>query len=994
MRVVYFFLIFFVFLNNISARENKSLDKFRGCTYSITNDNLKKLDNLPIKLIEVDTHDYRKWTVNSVRILINRYRFVEEKFKRRHNATITVNYQDGTKCIFEGRIRHSGDEKDHIAKLKNSITQSIDVHLKDGNIRGITKFKLLRDKTRGNLEDEIFLTQILRDLNFIAPRTIKVNARINKVTTTMIFQEKAAKEMLEFNNRREGPILEGDERFFRKLVEKFEDNNLSNWSMGVVPLMNKSSKYMLSKQVNANIVQKNTGYAEMSLNASSYLNFIYLNFANRFQDQKNNYHYFEYDLDNALLGFFNDEKVFFLDEYNLIMQSVNGNHGLAINNRKFYWNSLENFFEPINYDTNANISLDIKPGQIRLPMSINYSDTVQSVENKLKKIDLDRLKSSLFDSGLTISKRNLEKKINKMIKNLNQIKNNYDNYLSEEIIEYNKFKDIENILDIFNINIKSSHPNTLLIRHNEKNNNFSRCKIFLENCVDLELTPKNISDLLEGELSKNENLIQYIGKNFNVKELFNDENYKKISFQESNIFYENGVSVDINTTKNVINIAQNVSGAKVFITDGILEDITLNFKGLNLENDKEKVLKPKDYPSDYKGLTGCLSFINTKVKDLKLTSHNATCEDSINFINTSGNIKKIYIENAFSDALDVDFSNLKINEIEIKSAFNDCVDFSSGNYKLIELKLEGCGDKALSVGEKSSVEIFNIKASNANIGIATKDSSTVNIKNSNFKNLKTCLSAYNKKQEYNGGFLTVDKMNCKNYFLKADIDVYSKIIANGTILKNYDYGNSYDPIKFKIREINDQYIYENLIKDYETFNNDQSINAVVEIPKGMSEKWEVSKKTGSLNREFYMGSPRKIDYKPYPINYGLIPKTVLPASRGGDGDPLDVLILGKPLTQGEVIKVKTIGLMKMIDTGESDSKIIAVPINNKFSKFKNLEDLSKSNPEILRDIKLWFQNYKGKNLVEFIGFGSSSEGTKLIEDSNRYYKKFGIRPRG
>ena len=55
----------------------------------------------------------------------------------------------------------------------------------------------------------------------------------------MLFQRKAAKEMLENNKRREGPILEADERFFYKAVSQIEDNNLSGWDVGVVPLMNK-----------------------------------------------------------------------------------------------------------------------------------------------------------------------------------------------------------------------------------------------------------------------------------------------------------------------------------------------------------------------------------------------------------------------------------------------------------------------------------------------------------------------------------------------------------------------------------------------------------------------------------------------------------------------------------------------------------------------------------------------------------------------------------
>ena len=81
--------------------------------------------------------------------------------------------------------------------------------------------------------------------------------------------------------------------------------------MGVVPLMNKSSKYMLSKQINANILEKSEGHKLMSLNAVNTLNSIYLHFSNRFQDELNKFNYFDYDLDNNLLGLFDDRRVSF-----------------------------------------------------------------------------------------------------------------------------------------------------------------------------------------------------------------------------------------------------------------------------------------------------------------------------------------------------------------------------------------------------------------------------------------------------------------------------------------------------------------------------------------------------------------------------------------------------------------------------------------------------------------------------------------------------------
>ena len=450
MKKYIFFIFFFIFINNyVWAKQNKPIKKLNGCYLKIHKNYTKEIDLLKIKLIEVDIHDYRKWTVNGVRILTNRYRYVPEKYKERFNSTVSITYENNAKCIFDARVRHSGDEKDHIGRIKNSITQSLDIHLKNGNIRGITKFKLLRPKTRGILEDEILITEILRNLNYIAPRTIKVQTRVNEVTTEMIFQEKAAKEMLEFNKRREAPILEADERFFFKTVSKIEDNHLSGWSAGVVPLMNKSSKYMLAKQVNSHILQKSDGHKIMSLNAVNNLNLVYLYFSNRFQDKINNFNYFDYDLDNTLMGAFDKQKISNLDIYNIFMQSINGEHGLAANNRKFYWNPIENFFEPINYDTNSNIENTIQEGEIRYPVSENFYSSFERLRTNLKDLDYSEILKNLNLSGLNFSEIDLKKKINKIIENLNQVERNYLDFASEEMIQHNKTKSFKNILSKF-----------------------------------------------------------------------------------------------------------------------------------------------------------------------------------------------------------------------------------------------------------------------------------------------------------------------------------------------------------------------------------------------------------------------------------------------------------------------------------------------------------------------------------------------------------------
>ena len=186
---------------------------------------------------------------------------------------------------------------------------------------------------------------------------------------------------------------------------------------------------------------------------------------------------------------------------------------------------------------------------------------------------------------------------------------------------------------------------------------------------------------------------------------------------------------------------------------------------------------------------------------------------------------------------------------------------------------------------------------------------------------------------------------------------------------------------------------KNLIHDIDNSLKEQTINIVVEISKNTSSKWQISKIDGSLEHEFFMGEPRIVNYSPYPVNYGIIPRTVIPINKGGDGDPLDVIVLGKEIEMGKVMKVKVIGVLKMTDFGEQDDKIIAVQLNDEFSKYNEINELKKNNNNILDEVILWFQNYKGENIIKVFGYESSMEAINLIMMGSRYYKKYGIKKR-
>lgn len=173
-------------------------------------------------------------------------------------------------------------------------------------------------------------------------------------------------------------------------------------------------------------------------------------------------------------------------------------------------------------------------------------------------------------------------------------------------------------------------------------------------------------------------------------------------------------------------------------------------------------------------------------------------------------------------------------------------------------------------------------------------------------------------------------------------------------------------------------------------NANGTVNAIIEIPTGTNEKWEVSKRDNSvINWEFKNGQPRIVHYLGYPGNYGAIPSTALPKALGGDGDPLDVLVLGSAIERGSVAPVRVIGGLKMLDGGEQDDKLIAVPVveQSPFKDIQSIEEMQQQYPGVVDIVKLWFANYKGKNAdMKVTGVMSSKEATDVLNQAISQFK--------
>ncbi|MDR7067641.1 inorganic pyrophosphatase [Pseudoxanthomonas japonensis] len=155
----------------------------------------------------------------------------------------------------------------------------------------------------------------------------------------------------------------------------------------------------------------------------------------------------------------------------------------------------------------------------------------------------------------------------------------------------------------------------------------------------------------------------------------------------------------------------------------------------------------------------------------------------------------------------------------------------------------------------------------------------------------------------------------------------------------------------------------------------EEVLLAVEIPAGSFTKYEINDE-GLVYVDRFQSMPVA-----YPANYGSMPRTL-----AGDGDPLDALVLTRePLHPGVLVKFRPIGVLRMIDAGERDEKIIGVPTDKIDPTYSNIRDLADL-PEIERQrIEAFFRVYKdlpkGRNPVQLNGYGDAKEAKALIQAS-------------
>ena len=724
--IKYFFLFLLLILlfqpKSFDTLNNKEFEKLSTSSY--VSDSIEpycqglnyrdyqqtKLSNLTG--LEINFIDKTSWYKNIFSIYQSNEILIFDKNKKKYKAEIIVYFKNEISCNFMAEIRVSGDYQDHLRM--SDLSTSLDVSLTTGNIDGIVKFKLFLPETRDG-ESEIIISTIMKELNFLVPKTRYISASINnQPEIVFVFQEKLSREFLEKNGIRNSLLLETSEEFF------WENRILSN----------NNKPLLFAKILNLNWVNLSPYNQNIAIEGlNKYNNLIF----------KSNGSYLSYD-------FQQNQEILLYDSAMYAFDSV---HGLGLHNRKFYYDNFENKLVPVFYDSDTQIlTRDLNLINCEKISDIAFEETACrnhlfiGAKLLISKVNFtsESIYLQLLEENIEIERVKVENIFNKFISNL---KNISETKLIEKNLEPEKISFINNIIQ----EDKSKEVGFYFLEL--ATNKIKICDYNLVNCklIDWE------TDSIESSILIDETKYYFLGSNEPNSLLTNEED--KILTIDNNIKIKNfyGES-NISVTENIINIELKSDSKILFYGEGVLENWTINIFG----SDESSV---NIYRQDQNSLTGCVTFYNLVFKNINLNSSISKCEDSIYFLNTSGNLNSVFIENSLFDGLDIDFSNLFIENLTIINSDNDCLDISMSKVKIDKLISKNCFDKGLSIGEKSEIIIDELVVINSNMGIGIKDSSSLTISKYEGTENNLCIAMYRKKEEFGPSQLNIENKICE-----------------------------------------------------------------------------------------------------------------------------------------------------------------------------------------------------------------------------------------
>ena len=417
-----------VFKENINNLEQLIDDSIKPhCSFEfngVSNNSVNYLKELVINIPES-----RSWAQNMIKAFIEDSEVIREKYKKRFFANISFKKLNGKVCQLPSKVRISGDWKDHIQSKKGDVISSLDVTLTEGNINGITKFKLFIPSTR-NGSSEVIVSLLMKEMGYFSPRTKMVKLRLNDKTYEMIFQEKAAKEMLENNKLRESAIVEADESLMWKIRLK---------GRGVL-----SNGNIFPRVVNKKWIKRNSINQRIGLEGSNIFSKAILESWNHSGNDK------EIAFSDLILSNGDIKSKRILSRFKAHLISSGTNHALANHNRRFYYDPISKALLPIYYDGNSKIrNLEKKFNFTKnfkdrfLTRDIETEDFNQAI-NEIKLINPTSFTSKLEINGVKLKDSEFKKIKEQLILNLIDLRDSNKIYLKTKFENNPLLRKIQN----------------------------------------------------------------------------------------------------------------------------------------------------------------------------------------------------------------------------------------------------------------------------------------------------------------------------------------------------------------------------------------------------------------------------------------------------------------------------------------------------------------------------------------------------------------------
>jgi hypothetical protein len=178
-------------------------------------------------------------------------------------------------------------------------------------------------------------------------------------------------------------------------------------------------------------------------------------------------------------------------------------------------------------------------------------------------------------------------------------------------------------------------------------------------------------------------------------------------------------------------------------------------------------------------LPGAVTFHESDVDFISVKFLSNVAEDALNVVRSHFTMRGTRFKNSTSDAFDCDFCEGLIEGTEFLNSENDGIDISGSRVKIVSVRVDGAGDKALSAGERSIVEMENFTVSNVNIALASKDASEIHAKKVKIENSRIGLAVYQKKSEFGAATLVVSDVEFKEVKQPYFVAPGSQLLIDG-----------------------------------------------------------------------------------------------------------------------------------------------------------------------------------------------------------------------